>query len=474
MQNSTAEKTNKTTLFEKLGYGSASMGDAISYSFVSVFLSFFLTTVAGLPPAVAGTIAAAGSIWNAVWNPIIGYMADRVRTRFGRRRPLIFGFALPLALATFLLFTKVPFSDGVKPLYYGLMLMLYWTSYTGYFVPYLALGADYTQDYNDRTVLRLISSLFNMIGNAVAMVLPTLFVEALENAGFETGRAWSLAALILGLISAGSILITVFASARKDPPCAVSDGKEGVNAAKEGSKPRVSIFSEYLSVARLKPAASIIITSLSALCCFTLIMSDLSYYFTFKLGFSAAQISAALISRALLAIAFIPIVGRLVLRFDKKLTLILAYTVGAALLIITKLDFLPHIIGIPLFMLAACLCTAIYWQIIPGIFYDIAEYDRITNGRNRAATVVSFQGLVEAFAAGIGGQLLGLILEFGGFDGSAKVQSERALIWIENCATLVPIVFIAITCIAISKYPLTREVYEELLKSEGEAQRSGR
>ena len=65
-------KTNKMTLAVKLGYASASFGDSATYSFVNTFLLFFLTTVAGIEPAAAGTIIIVGSVWNTIINPIIG------------------------------------------------------------------------------------------------------------------------------------------------------------------------------------------------------------------------------------------------------------------------------------------------------------------------------------------------------------------------------------------------------------------
>ena len=100
---------------------------------------------------------------------------------------------------------------------------------------------------------------------------------------------------------------------------------------------------------------------------------------------------------------------------------------------------------------------------MPGIFYDVCEYDKIVNGKNRTATIVSFQGLVEALADGIGGQILGLILEYAGFDGSAAVQTEMAKQWIFNCGTVIPIVFLLIGGLALYKYPITKKVYNEML-----------
>lgn len=451
---------NKTTLAEKIGYGFASLGDAAAYGFISVFLLFFLTTVAGISPALAGTLIAIGAFWNAVFNPIMGYISDRVFTRFGRRRPVILAFSIPLALTAFLLFTNVPLDASIKPVYYGIMLMLYWTSYTGFFVPYLALGVDYTSDYDDRTVLRLFGSLFNMIGALFAMVAPSFLVSIFEGFGMSTNQAWSSTGLFIGVISAASIMITVFTSKQKDPPCGrpASLKHESLGIALH------NIFAEYFSVAKMKLVRYLIIANLCGLITFTLMMSDVVYYFTFCKGLTAVEASGCLTLRVILGSLLIPVTGKLILATDKRETMIGSYLAGVVLLLLVRFLNIPSPIDILIYMVALTLCTAIYWQIMPGIFYDVCEYDRIENGKDRSATIVSFQGLVEAIAAGIGGQLLGWILSAAGFDGSLAVQRETALLWIENSATLIPICFILVGCFALYKYPMTKKMYAEMLK----------
>ena len=78
----------KLTFRNKIGYGSAAFGDAASYAFINTFLMFFLTTVAGIAPAAAGTITVIGAVWNTIFNPVIGYLSDNARTRWGRRRQM--------------------------------------------------------------------------------------------------------------------------------------------------------------------------------------------------------------------------------------------------------------------------------------------------------------------------------------------------------------------------------------------------
>ena len=168
--------------------------------------------------------------------------------------------------------------------------------------------------------------------------------------------------------------------------------------------------------------------------------------------------------RTLLSIVFIPIVGKLILKFDKRETLIGFYSLGFAGMIFIRFVDVPGIVGLGLYMIFITICTVIYWQIMPSVFYDVCEYDRIVNGKEREGTILSFQGLVEALASGIGVQLLGIILQSAGFVGDAAVQTENAMFWIENSTTVIPVLLLACAAFALYKYPINKKVYEELLE----------
>ncbi len=472
----------KTTFREKLGYGIASMGDAVGYSLIGTFLLFFLTTVAGISPGIAGTITAVGAVWNAAINPLIGYFADKVNSKYGRRRPLIFIFSIPLMLTMILLFTDVHMPMGIKPVYYGILLMLYWTSYTGFVVPYLALGVDYTSDYDDRTVLRLFGSFFNMMGSMFAMVMPTMIVELIESFGFSTGQAWSITGIILGVITLVTNLTTVFAARHKDRLVAAAGGDKAESLWTEGNgdhagdrfkrerksfvRAFADIVKEYISVAMLKPMRTLIAASLTALIGYTMIMADMVYFLTYNVGMSAVNISFVMLARTVISALCIPMVGKLIALTDRRVALMGAYILGALGLYIVRFVDMPPDAMVAAYAFFLTVGTSVYWQIMPGVFYDVCEYDRITNGRNRSATIVSFQGLVEALAAGIGGQLLGIILEGAGFVGDSQHQSVCAQIWIENSTTIIPAAFFMITVAALYRYPLDKKTYNQLMESD--------
>lgn len=446
---------------DKIGYGVASTGDSIAYTFIGTFLMFFLTTVAKIDPATAGVISAVGAVWNAIFNPLMGYFSDQINTRFGKRRPLMLAFSIPLALSFFLLYTVVPLPEKAMPVYYGLTLMLFWTSYTGFFVPYLALGAEYTEDYDERTVLRLYASFFNMTGNIICMFAPTLLVDFLTSVGISTNHAWSLTAALLGVISMLSILITVYFAESKDKPRSKFDYNNRVSKNKKFRL--LNIFREYLSVAALKPMRYLIIASVASLICYAMLMSDMLYFLTYNLKFSPRMISLMLLIRPLIAVAFIPLVGKVALKIDKRATIILFYSIGAALMIALRITGIKSIFSISLYLLALMLCTCIYWQLMPAIYYDICDYDRLYNGKSRQGTIVSFQGLIEAVAVGIGSLILGTLLKASGFNGSSKVQSTVALDRIESCTTFIPVIFLLVAAVSIYLYPITKKVHADIL-----------
>lgn len=447
----------KLSVKSKLGYGSASIGDTTAYSLIGTFLLFFLTTEAGLDPGTAGIISGIGAVWNSLYNPIVGFISDRVHSSLGRRRSLMLLFCFPLALTMTLLFTDVPIPEPVKATYYGLMLLLFWTSYTGFFIPYLALGSEYTTDYNERTKLRLYASFFNMLGNLLTMFAPVAMVETLKKHGIGSDKAWAATGLTLGLLAAFSILITFFASKAYDPPVLPSESKS------RSPFRLTAIFKEYFSVARLKPVKWLVLASLASLCCYGMLMADMMYFLTFNMRFSPAKTTFCLVMRSFVGIAVLPIIAKLAEKIDKRPTLILLDTVGALLLIFVRLIGVSNNILLALYVFASSLLTVVYWQLMPSIYYDICEYDRLATGHRRQGTIVSFQGLVEALAVGIGSFTLGMILKFAGFDGSLAVQTPTALRWIFHCTTFVPILFTAVACFAIYKYPIDRKAYNRIV-----------
>lgn len=449
-------QTNKMTPAVKLGYASASFGDSATYSFVNTFLLFFLTTVAGIEPAAAGTIIIVGSVWNTIINPIIGYLSDNCASIWGRRRPFLAVMAPALGASIFLLFTALDIIPAIKSLYYGAVLMIFWTAFTGFFVPHLALGAEYTQDYHERTDLRSYASILNMTGTLVGMVLPSLMADFFVERGLSLEAAWSCTGALVGITSTVSILITVRASKGRDLPCARED---------RSVLPKLrmkELFGEYLEVIKLKPVIYLMLTSLFTLICNAMLSSDLMYYFTYNQKMDAKEISMMFLYKTVIAILLILVVKQVSRKTDKRTALMLDFIVGAAGITLMFFVGADTPVLLFVFMLFVTISTSIYWQLMPAIIYDVCEYDELETGHQRQGVIVSLQGLVEALAAGIGAQLLGIVLQLAGFDGNAAVQTETALKAVELSVTVLPAVFLVLAFVCMKKYPITKERFEEI------------
>ena len=145
--------TGKLSLKEKIGY---SLGDTASNLFFQTFILFllyFYTDVFGLPAAAVGTMSLVTRIWDAFFDPIVGMLSDRTHTRWGKFRPFLLWFALPLGLIGALTFTTPGFGTPGKLIYAYVTCSFMMTLYSAINVPYSALMGAITSNSEQRTVL---------------------------------------------------------------------------------------------------------------------------------------------------------------------------------------------------------------------------------------------------------------------------------------------------------------------------------
>ena len=119
-----------------VGYGIGAIGEGIGYNVFFSFFSFFLTTIAGIQPAVAGVISMAAVLWDAVTDPIIGLWSDRTKNPRGRRRPFIMTGSVLLCASVTLLFTNIEMSQNMKVVYFIVMNIFYWVTLTSCVIPH--------------------------------------------------------------------------------------------------------------------------------------------------------------------------------------------------------------------------------------------------------------------------------------------------------------------------------------------------
>jgi GPH family glycoside/pentoside/hexuronide:cation symporter len=200
-----AEKAGKLSTRTKVFYGIGDIGNAVVNSAIQFFLMKFYTDGALILPALAGNALLIGKIWDAVNDPLFGWITDRTKSRFGKRRVFMIFGAIPLAIASALLWF-VPTQDKVWTfVWIAATFILFDTVWTLTNVPYYALTSELTDDYDERsslTTYRMVMAVpAYLVGAALTPAIVGLF--ALQRTGYAfIGIAYGILAAVALLVSA--------------------------------------------------------------------------------------------------------------------------------------------------------------------------------------------------------------------------------------------------------------------------------
>ncbi len=181
-------------------YGIGDIYGGGAFIIIGTLFIIFLTDVVGLSPAKAGLVLVIGKVWDAISDPLMGYLSDNTRTRFGRRRIYFIIAIIPVALSFFLLWYPVKFTaDNYLFLYYVFAYLFFSTIFTMVMVPYSALNADMTRDFKVRTKLSGARMIFSQFSALLAGVLPKIIINYFSQTG-TTNFSQSYGYMIMGLI----------------------------------------------------------------------------------------------------------------------------------------------------------------------------------------------------------------------------------------------------------------------------------
>lgn len=208
-------KESKLPFWTKLVYGTGDWGTAGYGTLRQIFYAIFLTDVVGLSPILASFPAVIGGIWDAVNDPLVGMLSDRVRTRWGRRRPFLLFFAIPFGLSFILLWYAPPFESQVgKAIFITMAFIIADTMETLVAVPFAALTPELTRDYDERTSLTGFRMFFNLLISLITAVAAPQIVDAALRAGLTQQQGYLIVGAIFGGMAAIPFLL-IFAVVRE-------------------------------------------------------------------------------------------------------------------------------------------------------------------------------------------------------------------------------------------------------------------
>jgi len=423
------------------------MGD-VGYALTSVMLSMvlavFLTDVVGLRPSYAAIVIFIGRTWDYVNDPIVGFIADRTRTKWGRYRPYLLWSAIPFGITFILLWIVPPIQSQIGLLiYFSAIYFIHEAATTFGFIPYVALTPTLTSNYDDRTSLTSYRMVFSMIGSLIATIVPLAIIGTIDH----TKQGIILYVMIaMGAISALPLFGTFF----------------GVREKIQVTPERPKLLDSLKAAFSNKPflyAMGIYLFTIAGL----EIGSAMTLYF-FRYGLNIAE-------EAEIFVGIMFIVGIVMIPFwnyvSKKLDKAKAFIIGTGLMILTRIAlyfFTPDTPEIYLYIVTILAGVAfsagqtLPWAIMP----DPVEYDEYTTGKRREGVFYSLIILCKSIAISLSLPLLLVAMEAAGYVANAATQSQSADTMIRFLANILPsIVFVAaIACAAL--YPLNRKKFEEI------------
>jgi GPH family glycoside/pentoside/hexuronide:cation symporter len=202
------QSKTQLSFWMKLLYGSGDWGFSSMGMMRSIFYAIYLTDVVGLEPRLASFGALIGIVWDAINDPIIGLLSDRIHTRWGRRRPFLLWFAIPFGLSFVLLWSAPDrASQTVLLIYITLSFMLADTLQTLVGVPFLSLTPELTSDYDERTTLTSFRSFFQLAGALTVVITAPAIVDLVLASGGSQQQGFMLVGAIFGGIGAIPLLL---------------------------------------------------------------------------------------------------------------------------------------------------------------------------------------------------------------------------------------------------------------------------
>ena len=164
----------------KILYGVADTALNVKNASINQFLLFFYVDILHVAPALVGVAIFIGKFWDGVTDPLMGYVSDTTRSRWGRRRPWIVVSAVPMGVCYYLLFSPPDWTPTALVFWLTGIGVVLFTFLTIFATPYLAWGAELARDYHERTTVVQIRALFGVLGGVIGGAAPILIANQLD------------------------------------------------------------------------------------------------------------------------------------------------------------------------------------------------------------------------------------------------------------------------------------------------------
>lgn len=424
-----------------LGYAVGDLGINLYFISTLTYLLYFYTDVLGISAAAAAGVFLVARMVDAVTDPLMGAIAERTRTRWGRLRPYLLWGALPLGAITVATFSVPDLDESGKVIWAYVTYTLFGILYTVVTIPYSALTASLTDDYQERTRLSTFRMAFAFSGALIVSVGVAQWVRMFAN----PAEGYVLIMSIFACVATLLLLVTFF------------NTKEVVQPPPEQ---KLSLNDSLRAVFYNPPLLIVIALFTLGMLSFTVRQTVTIYYFSYNVGRPdlIGAFFAATLATMFVGLVFVP---RLAERFSKAG----AIQIGALFTVLASIGFYLTPVSEPVWVIFwGCLVAlggapiaVLGWAMIP----DTVDYAQWRFGKRADGAVYSMSSFFQKLAKALGGAGVATALATVGYVAN-QPQSAETLDMILHLMTVVPIGLMVLMIFLARLYKLDGETHARM------------
>jgi Na+/melibiose symporter-like transporter len=461
----------KLPLIDKIAYGFGDLGNGLAMQVVGSYLVFFMTSILHIPGTISGLAIGVSIFWDAVTDPIMGYISDNTRSKkYGRRHGylLIGAFGVSFSILG-LFFIPLDASLSIKVLLIFVFIISYKTFITILVTPYTALGSELSQDYAERTQIQSIRSIFFMAGVAIMMV-GGMYVFFQPTAQYPIGQLNPQAYTSIALFSAGAsliaLLVVYFKTRKYIGPLSQHHGLLG-----EASSIKLimkTFMDTYKNRAFVFVATAYMFSNIA-----TAIVNNIGIHvFTYAFAFDSTMIAIVIGVQFLFAILSQPLWVFLVSKTDKKSALLLGLFItfiAAMIFLVISIFHTSFQQNFWIFMpyaIIAGIGPGAMFSIPSSMVGDTIDVEELKTGIRNEGVYFGSMTLFYKSSQAIVVFLLGILLDLIGFNSHITVQAPFTQLALGLILSLGCGLAVIMSAWSILKYPLSKkhvlEIREQL------------
>lgn len=476
--------SQKVSVIEKIGYSLGDLSANLIFQTLMTFLAYFYTDVYKIPPASASAIIFAGGMIGAFFNPVMGAIADRTVTRWGKFRPWILWTAVPFGVMALLAFSTPNFSDTGKLVYALVTYILLVLVYSANNLPYAALSGVLTGDMAERNSISSYRFVAVMVAQFIvqALLLPLVLIlgGGDKTAGFEKTMG------IFAAVGVVFFIITFLTTRERIVPA---------------PEQKSSVLQDLKDLTKNKPWIAMLVITIFIF--ITLALKGGMYVYYFKYYISETHLAAFLVNSGFEGFieglnSFLVGIGMVGFQWpeDAPTSGFSLFNAGGIIFMIVGIMFSKRladkygkreVFGVGLFLSTLCLLAFLFYsptsvalvfisQILHGFFYgltipllwamiaDVADYSEWKN--NRRATAIIFSAMIFGLKAGlsIGGALVAGILAMYGYDEELVTQAAATVSGIKLSVSLFPTITFMVSVACLFFYEINKKMEVQIEK----------